>query len=121
MIDTGCAITTISGYDGTRIGIDYEALRPRLPGLASEVADVAGRSVRSYRLNNVVVALRRTSGKLVFQFLRHVDVLEPEQGMTDGDHIPSLLGSPRGSGHKNRGNQPNNHGHTERESPTAES
>src|SRR5439155_7716507 len=78
------------GYDASRIGISYEELRraTRYP----ELSDVAGRRVTTHRLDNVVVALRRTNGKPVLQFLNHVDVLEPEQGMTDDNHIPSLLG-----------------------------
>jgi len=82
----GSAATTISGWDAGLLGIKFEELD------YGGITDVSGCHVRTYSMKTVVLALRDESDKLHIESLNEVDVMQPEEGMTGDNHIPSLVG-----------------------------
>ncbi len=86
VIDTGSAVSVISGYDATNLKIDYDEL--------TEVgySSIGSYDLRSFEMESVMLAFIETNGRAHCEFLDYIEVLEPEPALTPDNHIPSLIG-----------------------------
>ena len=88
IVDLGCAVTAIGGYDAARLGIKYRKLK------FSGYSTVGGsKLLRTYRMKNVMLVFRKTNGGWRYEFLDDIEVLARERGMSKDNHMPTLLGT----------------------------
>jgi hypothetical protein len=82
----GSAATTISGWDAGILGIKYDELD------FGGFTDVIDCHLKTYTMETVILALHDEKGNLHLEPLNEVDVMQPEEGMTGDNHLPSLIG-----------------------------
>jgi len=85
ILDLGCAVTSVSGWDARTIGLEPE------DSPATSV-DIAGRHLDCRTAEDVMFVFEKTDGEPHNILLRQIDVFAPEEGMNAESHMPSLIG-----------------------------